>query len=564
MVDNAVRSGNSGWVPAPPSVRAMRLASGLVIFSFVTTHLLNHAMGLISLDAMGVARGWFVAFWRSTPATILFYGSVLVHAALAMVALYRRRTLRMPPGELVQLVLGLAIPFLVIPHAVGTRLHADLTGLEDTYDVVVQTLWVDAPMAGLRQMLTLLVAWTHGCIGIHFWLRHRSWYPAAAPWLFAVALLIPVLALIGFAQAGKEVAELVARYGPEARGPDPPMLEWVRSGAYGLFGGAIAATLAARGVRAVQRRSTLVRIAYPDRQIVAVPRGFSVLEASRLAGIPHVSVCGGRGRCSTCRVRIVEGADKLPEPSAEERATLDRVRAPQGVRLACQLRPTADLSVIPLIRSTPLGPRPRTDGRWSGEERAIAVLFCDLRGFTALSEQKLPFDVVHLLNQYFAMIGQVVEGEGGRVDKFIGDGAMALFGVDGNPDRACRQAIAAACAVAAGVEEMSQGLQTEVSHPLRLAMGLHAGVAIVGEMGYGPATSLTAVGDVVNVASRLEGLAKELDAELVVSDTVVRRAGLDLGDGAARDIAVRGRAAPVRVLVLPRTAPLQAALRRPA
>ena len=543
---------------APVTGRSLRLVSGLVISAFLTTHLLNHALGIVSLDAMAAARGWFVAVWRSVPGTALLYGAFLVHAVLALVALYRRRTLRMAAPELWQLVLGLSIPFLLIPHVLGTRVRSALSGFQDSYDAILQLLWVEVPTNGLRQSAALIIAWVHGCIGLHVWLRHRPWYPRAFPVLFALALLVPVLALIGFAQGGRDVALLVAIDGPKPMEPPPPLLGTLWWAAYGVAWGSLAGVLGARGLRFLAQRRELVRIRYPDRQTVAVPRGFTVLEASRLAGIPHLSVCGGRGRCSTCRVRVLGSLAEQPEPKPEERATLARVGAPPGVRLACQFRPRSDVAVIPLLRSGALDPSPAEE-RWSGEERFIAVLFCDLRGFTALSEQTLPFDVVYLLNQYFATVGNAVEREGGRVDKFIGDGAMALFGVEGDPAAACRQALAAAAAIARGVEDLNGTLHRDLGHPLRLAMGLHAGVAIVGEMGYGPATSLTAVGDVVNVASRLEGLAKQLDAELVVSDGTVRLAGLRLASGEARELAVRGRAAPVRAVVLRKAAAMAAA-----
>ena len=106
---------------------------------------------------------------------------------------------------------------------------------------------------------------------------------------------------------------------------------------------AVLLTLLARLARSVFERRRRIRISYPDGRIVQVPRGFSVLEASRFAGIPHASVCGGRGRCSTCRIRIaLEGAE-LAAPSPAEQKLLQRVGAPPNVRLACQLRPIATI-----------------------------------------------------------------------------------------------------------------------------------------------------------------------------------------------------------------------------
>src|SRR5690606_38718804 len=134
---------------------------------------------------------------------------------------------------------------------------------------------------------------------------------------------------------------------------------------------------------------------------VDVPRGMSVLDASRTAGIPHASVCGGRGRCSTCRVRVGDGLADLPAPSPEEEKGLPRVGAPPNVRLACQLRPTAPVQVTPLL---PPGAEPHhghvRPAYTQGRESDIAVLFADLRSFTSFSEINLPYDVVFVLNRY--------------------------------------------------------------------------------------------------------------------------------------------------------------------
>ena len=170
-------------------------------------------------------------------------------------------------------------------------------------------------------------------------------------------------------------------------------------GLYLAFAAVIGATLAARAVRPYRSWSTRVRITYPGGRIVTIPRGFSVLEASRMAGIPHISVCGGQGRCSTCRVRVIEGLDAQPAPTPQEGATLARIKAGPDVRLACQFQPTDDLTIVPILATT----RRRMSGAFGGsraaaaQEREIAVLFCDLRDFTRLTERRLPFDTVFIL-----------------------------------------------------------------------------------------------------------------------------------------------------------------------
>src|SRR5512132_1998836 len=186
----------------------LRLWSGCVLFTYVTLHLSNHALGLISLDAMETGRVWFLGLWRSPVGTAALYTSLLIHPLLALWSLYRRRTLRMPAWEATQLLLCLTIPPLLAGHVVGTRLAHEWYGQVDSYHRVALSLWALRPGLGIRQVTLLTVAWLHGCVGIHFWLRLRPWYPRAVPWLFATALLLPVLALLGFASGGREAAAL--------------------------------------------------------------------------------------------------------------------------------------------------------------------------------------------------------------------------------------------------------------------------------------------------------------------------------------------------------------------
>ena len=329
-----------------PSIREIRLASGLVLLLFVATHLTNHALGLVSLDTMETGLGWFKLIWRNPIATALLYGALLVHFLLGLYALYSRRTLRMPPRELAQLILGLVLPFLLVQHVGGTRLGYTLSGNEPSYARVVYNLWVASPIAGLRQTIALLVAWSHACLGVYFWVRHRPWFPQYSTALYTLVLLVPLLALLGFAEAGKDLA--VQGYRPLPR-IEATLEHTLERALYFILGGLIAATFAARAIRRYWTRSTQIEVTYASGQVAFVPKGFSVLEASRSADIPHVAVCGGRGRCSTCRVRVLKGLEDQPGPTPKEQATLRRIKAADNVRLACQFRPVHPLTVVPVL-----------------------------------------------------------------------------------------------------------------------------------------------------------------------------------------------------------------------
>ena len=170
-------------------VRRVRLVTGLILLTYLATHFTNHALGLISLDAMEWGRGWFLALWRNPVTTAALYTSLLVHFCLALWSLYQRRHLRMPLWETLQLTMGLAIPPFLSLHFVGTRLTHEWFGVDDTYSLLVLTLWHASPWDGIKQSILITVAWLHGCIGFHFWLRLRRWYSRFAPWLLACALL---------------------------------------------------------------------------------------------------------------------------------------------------------------------------------------------------------------------------------------------------------------------------------------------------------------------------------------------------------------------------------------
>jgi adenylate cyclase len=540
-------------------IRRARLWSGLVMFAYVLTHLGNHAVGLVSVAAMDRVKHELYLFWTAPVPTWLLYGSFAVHYCLALWALWQRRSLRMPAAEATQLVLGLAIPVMLADHVMLTRVGDRHFGGDFGYYVtLLQFYWIENRPRGVLQLAVLVVAWTHAMLGFRFWLRVKPWYPRWQPALFAFALLFPVLSLLGMVEGGLRVMEMaqdpawvaeIARRHPRPNPENLARLEALTAALVRGFWASLALVLAARFARRlVQRRRGLVRLTYPSGRVVEIEPGLSVLEASRNAGIPHASVCGGRGRCTTCRIRVAGHAAAIPPPAPEETRVLERVGAAPDVRLACQLRPRGDLQVTPLLPATAqasdaLG-RP---GYLLGMEREIAILFADLRAFTSLAERKLPYDVVFLLNRYFAEMGQAIEEAGGHIDKFIGDGIMALFGLDRGVEAGCREALAAAAAMAQRLERLNETLAHDLPAPLRIGIGIHVGHAIVGEMGYGRAVSLTAVGDAVNTASRLESMTKGYDAELIVSADVLRQAGLDPGAAAVQEIDIRGRVERLKV-----------------
>jgi adenylate cyclase len=290
-----------------------------------------------------------------------------------------------------------------------------------------------------------------------------------------------------------------------------------------------------------------VRITYPGGREVRVPAGYPVLEASRDARSPHASICGGRGRCTTCRVRVLRGVESLPPIGHSERLALERLRVGPNVRLACQLRPRADIAVLPLLPADVTADDPRRMREAASVERFVAILFVDIRRSTTLFEKRMPYDAVFLLNHYFEAVAGAVVQAGGLPSPFIGDGLLAIFGPRTPPREACRQALAAAHAIGARLREMNRALAGDLADPIEVGIGIHAGEAILGEIGYRDHYVLTAIGDSVHDASRLQDACKVHGCTLVVSQAVLDAAGLDLREHPQHDIEVRGRADGVRI-----------------
>lgn len=545
-------------------VRQVRLITGLVMFVYIFSHFFNHALGNISYDAMETWLRYHVWFWRIPIVNDTLYLAAIIHFSLGLWALYQRRHFRYSTAEITQLVLGLSIPLWLAGHLGAERLSGALFGWPPfNYASALYTYWVTAPYNIAVQFISLTVAWTHACIGLYFWLRLKSFFDWAAPVLLSVAVLMPALAMIGAHHGGREVAQLAED--SEWRNEN---LKRVPAGQARLiteislvyfpvaYGAAIGLVFAGRGLRTFrERRRGMVTISYPNRQ-VRIPKGMSVLEASLRHKIPHASVCGGRARCSTCRIRVVSDRSKLPKPTGREAFVLESigVSANPSIRLACQLRPQSDLSVIPILPASMNAELLRKGSRMNiGKERYIVSMFVDMRGSTKLAEARLPFDVVFLINRFLGACSQAALDAGGQPNQFVGDGVLALFGIEVDAKTACRQAIRAATKVATNVDLMNRQLASDLPEPIQYGIGIHGGEVIIGDIGFQDHTVFTALGDPVNVAARLQDMTKTLDCKAIISDEVFATAGVAAGSLASKEVTIRGREEPmiVRTIVDP-------------
>ena len=466
-------------------------------------------------------------------------------------------------GELVRLLLGFSILPLLLHHFAAGRYVYSAFDVTRRYDVVLTVYFSFVPFWGWRQITVLLIAWTHGCLGVHYWLRARSNYHKFAPVLLTSATLLPVLALLGIWQGTQQVfaqwqlhpewLQMAVREGhvrdPSVNGPS-----WnLEVQLYWIYVALLALVFVARAARwLIERRRGLISIAYPGGRVVRVPIGYSVLDASRRAAISHAAICGGRGRCTTCRIRVLRGVDKLPAPAASEQAALGRLLAGPSVRLGCQLRPNSDIAVLPLLPPD-IGASEshrRDYSEASDIELFVAIMFVDIRRSTALVEKRLPYDVVFLLNHFFDAVAGAVVDTGGMPNQFVGDGMMAIFGIHGGPREACSQALVAAQLIHSRLADLNRTLADDLPEPIAIGVGIHAGNVILGELGYRDRFLLTAIGDSVHVAARLQDLTKDYGCQLVVSDIVATTAGVEMSGFPVCEVNVRGRTEPMAVRIV--------------
>jgi adenylate cyclase len=551
------------------SVRQIRLACGVVLFAYLVSHFLNHALGNISMDALAAGVYYHTAFWQFLPVAIAFYAAALIHTGLGISALYERREFRWKAIEPMQLVLGLSIPALVITHIAGVRLGQTLFGHEKFYPQVLFAYWIVWPLKMWLMYAVMIIAWVHGCIGLYFWLRMKAFYRTAAPFLLAAAVLVPTLAMLGLYQGGRNVVDndsaewRTENLSPRAVGTSAEQAVLTQIEQYFLIGylGLVGFVLAAKGVRAMaERRAGMIALSYGNGRTVRVPKGLSVLEASLRFNVPHASVCGGRARCSTCRIRVIGDCASLPAPSQREAFVLNRVGAADpSIRLACQLRPEADLSFFQLfVPHTMSATAQASQPQRIGQERYLVSMFVDMRGSTKLAEKQLPFDTVFIVNRFLGAVSKAVIECGGQPNQFVGDGELALFGLSSTPQTACRQALRAAALIAANIDELNQFLSHDLREPLRFGIGIHGGEVIIGDIGYRDHMVFTALGDAVNVAARLQDMTKNLACEAIVSEEVRVTAGLSADILPEREVTIRGRAEPMIVRIVESTKTLSA------
>ena len=564
-------------------IRKIRIISGSILFAYVIMHLLNHSINIFSIDlADAVRSSYFHPVWQNPVGLVLLYGSFVAHMILGFSSILTRKSFKMKAKDWIQIIFPVLALLFLLQHIAASFAITKIFGGEESYSLLFAVMNTDPPSeiiigAILFSLMTIFI-WVHGVIGLDAYLKqqavhhNRFGFYLRFPSLFRfIYWVVPICAVLGWLSGLRNMSfiaqiqsfeldmpipnylgSIIFKFVPQEAFPVLLQIEPIVMKYYPIFVLFVILVCIFNVIRA--RFFGRIIVSYPGGETVSIPKGTSVLEASRKGKIPHQSVCGGRGRCTTCRVKITANEGTLTSPSAHEIKAIERVGLDDNVRLACQLRPTSNISVQPLLNPENTLETVRSARALTGKEQETVVLFVDLRDFTKLSEKKLPYDVVYILNKYYAVCGEIIEKNGGRLDKFIGDGIMAIFDVSSDSNVNSKNALVSANAISKSMKTLNSEMKTDFSEDMRFGMGIHAGSMIVGMMGYGKTVTETAVGDNVNIAARLEELTKTYKCELVVSKYVADKANIDTKKMKSRTVDIRGRKEVLEVFTFEKAA----------
>jgi len=259
----------------------------------------------------------------------------------------------------------------------------------------------------------------------------------------------------------------------------------------------------------------------PDNKNIKISQDETILTASIRKEIPHLSACGGVGKCSTCRINIISGLENCSVKTEDEIKLAERLNLPETVRLACQTKVSGRVKYRRLLldkRDLTLNSQLTTKKSGSvGTVRNLTIMFCDIKGFTPFSESLSAYDVIFILNRYFSIMREIIIKNGGEVNNYIGDAIMAIFGLKESRQQILRT-VNAGLQMLEAMDEFKKYLKEAYDRIFDMRIGIHYGEVIVGSVGYGDDKKLTVIGDVVNIASRIESTNKDAGTRLLISE----------------------------------------------
>ena len=308
-------------------------------------------------------------------------------------------------------------------------------------------------------------------------------------------------------------------------------------------------------------------IEFIGERVIAITKEQSILDASLLAGIPHYHACGGNAKCSTCRVLVVEGIDRLTPANQKESFLKSLMHFPRNVRLACQTRVTAGpVKLRRIIQDETdiglyVGSAAGDSTQQLGEERDLALMFLDIRNFTHIVESHPAFDVIHIIRKLFSSFQSRIESNKGKIVETTGDGVYAVFGYETGKEESAQAAVQTAYSMLEDLQILNETyFIPHFEERIKAGIGIHTGKVVSGTVRVGTQDHSVVMGYPVNVASRLQNATKELNNEFIVSSDIYNLL-IDPPALTSQSIFVKGISDPLTVYLMGN--PYQQANERP-
>lgn len=272
-----------------------------------------------------------------------------------------------------------------------------------------------------------------------------------------------------------------------------------------------------------QVKTPIVTYSGINQQVEFKDSDATLLDCSIINQIPHMHECGGSGQCTTCRVRILEGLQNITPRTRMEKETAQLRKWDPSIRLACQCYVKDDITIQRLVwNSSEINKlQLETLPEGTAEERAIAILFCDIRGFTKIASENKTFDTAYILNRFYTVLGDPILINNGVIYQYVGDEIIGLFGVSGGlRNKNCKDAVRAALGMQYAIERLNRMELIDFDTEIKMGIGINFGRAFVGYLGHPKHKQFAVVGDPINTASRIQDFNKEAGTNLLISESV--------------------------------------------
>lgn len=261
-----------------------------------------------------------------------------------------------------------------------------------------------------------------------------------------------------------------------------------------------------------------------DNKKISSSPDSTILEATLKAKINHMHVCGDNARCSTCRVYVMDGLNNCLPRNEREKQLAVKLGFPEDIRLACQTKISGDITIRrPVVDKLDVEIISKqfedVSGTKLGKEKDLAILFTDIENYTQFAEALPPYDVVHVLNRYYQKMNEIIVQHKGTISDVAGDGILALFGVIGDSKNPVLDAINAVREMHTALIEFNKYLNQMYDRSFGIRAGINFGKVIVGNFDTGMMSKISAIGDTVNLASRIETANKDFGTQLLISQS---------------------------------------------